>query len=469
MAEYDVEVRDLTKVFGTRVTAVRHVSFGIEKGSFFTLLGPSGSGKTTILRMIGGLERPTTGTVLIGGRDVTRLPPYERDTSMVFQSLALFPHLTVAGNIAFGLRMRKMENEVIDRRVADALDLVELPSKRYGARRINQLSGGERQRVALARALVTEPRVLLLDEPFGALDLKLRKQMQVETKKLQARLGITFVFVTHDQEEALTMSNVIGVINKGRVEQMGSSQEIYERPSTRFVASFIGDANILSGRVESLADGHARVKEASMEVVAMADQLTGGQEIYVSVRPEKVRVGSAAESCVNRFEGTVVEQVYIGQASKVTVQLGDGTRLVSNVQIADIGQSVPVGTRLRVGWDPENSVTIPMPSTEEEEAERKLARRDRAAQRRQVAAAKGQAFAARIAVFVGLPFLVAGLIIGVTAPDLLTSVAGYGIGVGVCAATFGFFALRIRKSRRLRAKAQRPVAAGPKAEPAQKR
>ncbi len=359
---YDVEVKGLSKVFDNKVTAVNNVSFGIEKGSFFTLLGPSGSGKTTILRMIGGLERPTQGRVLIGGRDVTDLPPYERDTSMVFQSLALFPHLSVAGNISFGLRMRKVPRDVIERRVNEALDLVELPHKKYGPRRITQLSGGERQRVALARALVTEPRVLLLDEPFGSLDLKLRKQMQVETKKLQRSLGITFVFVTHDQEEALTMSNVVGVINKGRVEQMGNSQGIYERPATRFVAGFIGDANVISGRVESVENGQARVKHDQLNIVAAGEGVKPGEDVYLSVRPEKIRVGVGAQECVNRFDGTVVDEVYVGLASKITIALDLGGRLIANVQIADIGRSVSVGTRVQVGWNPQNAILIHRPS-----------------------------------------------------------------------------------------------------------
>ena len=359
---YDVEVRDLTKVFDNSVVAVRGVSFGVEKGSFFTLLGPSGSGKSTILRMVGGLERPSKGRVFIGGKDVTRLPPYERDTSMVFQGLALFPHLNVSGNIAFGLRMRKVPKDVIAKRVDEALDLVALPHKKYGERRINQISGGERQRVALARALVTEPQVLLLDEPFGALDLKLRKQMQVETKKLQRTLGITFIFVTHDQEEALTMSNIVGVINRGRIEQIGNSHEIYERPSTRFVAGFIGEANIIRANVVELRTGNALMKHDRLEILAPADGLAVGEELFLSVRPEKVRVGSAAEGCLNRFEGTIVDEVYVGLSSKVTIQLDLGGRLVSRVQIADIGQSIPIGSHVVVGWDPGNAIVIRPPS-----------------------------------------------------------------------------------------------------------
>lgn len=358
MPEYDVEVRGLSKLFDNSVVAVNDVSFGIERGSFFTLLGPSGSGKSTILRMIGGLETPSNGRVLIGGRDVTELPPYERDTSMVFQSLALFPHLTVAGNIAFGLRMRKVPKDAVNKKVREALSLMELPPRKYGGRKITQLSGGERQRVALARALVTEPRVLLLDEPFGALDLKLRKQMQVETKKLQRRLGITFIFVTHDQEEALTMSNIIGVIDKGRIEQMGDAQGIYERPSTKFVAGFIGEANILTASVVEVRDGHAVVRHDAIEFVAQANGVAVGEAVYITVRPEKIRVGRDADACTNVFEGRVADEVYVGLASKVTVELDQGPRITANVQIADIGQSFEVGSRLRIGWNPANSVLV---------------------------------------------------------------------------------------------------------------
>jgi len=358
VGEIDVEVHNLTKVFDNSVVAVDDVSFGIEKGSFFTLLGPSGSGKSTVLRMIGGLETPTKGRVDIGGRDVTELPPYERDSSMVFQSLALFPHLTVAGNIAFGLRMRKVPKDAITSRVREALELVELPARRYGNRKITQLSGGERQRVALARALVTEPRVLLLDEPFGALDLKLRKQMQVETKKLQRRLGITFIFVTHDQEEALTMSNVIGVINRGKIEQMGNSKEIYERPSSKFVAGFIGEANILGGTVHAVQNGKVVIKHEGLDFLAASDGIAVGENVFSSIRPEKVRVGAEADRCENVFEGRVVDEVYVGLASRVTVELDQGPRITANVQIVDIGQAFQIGSRLKVGWRPSNVVLV---------------------------------------------------------------------------------------------------------------
>ncbi len=244
--DYDVELREVSKHFGS-IVAVDQVSLQIRRGEFFSLLGPSGCGKTTTLRMIGGLEYPTAGDVVLRGQVVTDVPPYRRATNMVFQHLALFPHLTVFENIAFGMRLKRVAPDLIARKVDEVLQLVDLPG--YGSREIHQLSGGQKQRVAIARALVNEPAVLLLDEPLGALDLKLRLQMQAELKALQQRVGTTFIYVTHDQGEALTMSDRIAVMNLGRVEQVATSQEIYARPQTRFVAAFIGEANFLEGRV----------------------------------------------------------------------------------------------------------------------------------------------------------------------------------------------------------------------------
>ena len=331
------------------------VSFTIERGRFFTLLGPSGSGKSTVLRMIGGLEKPTKGDVLLGGKKVTHLPPYRRNTSMVFQSLALFPHLDVAGNIAFGLKMRRQAADVIAKKVGEALALVELPG--YGKRRIWQLSGGERQRIALARALVTEPRVLLLDEPLGALDLKLRKAMQVELKKLQKRVGITFIFVTHDQEEALTMSDDIGIMNKGRVDQIGDARDIYERPATKFVASFIGETNLLDGTVADVG-ALARVDHGGIVSLAPGDGLEAGGRVTLAIRPEKVRVGPDAQSCENRFEGKVVDEVYTGASGKLIVELDSGHRVTAQVQIRNLGEFAAIGSRVTLGWRTENVVVV---------------------------------------------------------------------------------------------------------------
>src|SRR6202008_4916723 len=253
----EIRLTDLSKHF-REVRAVDRVSLDIRAGEFFSMLGPSGCGKTTTLRMIGGFELPTAGRIELRGRDVTTDPPDKRPVNMVFQNYALFPHLDVAGNIAFGLHRRSVEKSEIKRRVAEALDLVHLTG--YEKRKPNQLSGGQQQRVALARALVNRPNVLLLDEPLGALDLKLRKQLQVELKRVQTEVGITFVYVTHDQEEALTMSDRIAVMNRGRVEQLGTPEELYERPATPFVADFIGTTNLLRGTVEAIDGGSPPVR-----------------------------------------------------------------------------------------------------------------------------------------------------------------------------------------------------------------
>src|SRR5918999_2073613 len=256
----DVRLERVTKVFKD-VAAVDDVSLTIEEGQFFSLLGPSGCGKTTTLRMIGGFEEPSRGSIYLGGTEVTGLPPYKRDVNTVFQSYALFPHLNVYENVAYGLKRRKIGSDDIKRRVDEMLELVDLPA--FGSRRITQMSGGQQQRVALARALVNRPQVLLLDEPLGALDLKLRKQMQLELKSIQHELGLTFVYVTHDQEEALTMSDRIAVMNRGVVEQIADPEEIYERPRTTFVAGFIGVSNLMPGEVVSVNGDTAKVALAA--------------------------------------------------------------------------------------------------------------------------------------------------------------------------------------------------------------
>jgi len=355
MPEYDVEVRKLVKVFPNGVEAVKGVSFGIAPGRFFTLLGPSGSGKSTILRMIGGLEKPTRGDVYLGGRRVTGLPPYERDTSMVFQSLALFPHMSVAENIAFGLKMRHKPPELIQRRVKEMLELVELPG--YGSRRINQISGGERQRVALARALITEPKVLLLDEPLGALDQRLRKAMQVEIKNLQKQLGITFIFVTHDQEEALTMSDDVAILNRGMIEQLGNASAIYERPATKFVAGFIGDTNLLSGKVVRI-DGLAQVDHGGIRSLVAPEGLEVGKEVTLAIRPEKIRVGPEAQACQNVYQGRVVDEIYTGAEGKLVVAIDGGPKVTAEIQIRDIGSFVGIGTAVTIGWRSDNVVIV---------------------------------------------------------------------------------------------------------------
>ncbi|MDR7511813.1 MAG: ABC transporter ATP-binding protein, partial [Armatimonadota bacterium] len=326
--DVDVELREVSKHFGA-IVAVDRVSLAIRRGEFFSLLGPSGCGKTTTLRMIGGLEFPTAGEILLRGAVVTDLPAYRRATNMVFQHLALFPHLTVFENIAFGLRLRREPPSVIARKVDGVLQLVDLPG--YGGREIHQLSGGQKQRVAIARALVNEPAVLLLDEPLGSLDLKLRLAMQTELKALQHRVGTTFIYVTHDQGEALTMSDRIAVMNLGRVEQVATSQEIYARPRTRFVAGFIGEANFLDGRVAHAGPDGVLVAVNGLRVRAEAAPAPAGAAVTVSVRPEHVKLGVAADGAANRWTGRIEEVTFMGAVVRARVALDGGPRLVAEL------------------------------------------------------------------------------------------------------------------------------------------
>jgi spermidine/putrescine transport system ATP-binding protein len=315
-----VELRHVTKWFG-KVQAVRGVTLQIQGNEFFSLLGPSGCGKTTILRMVGGFERPTEGEVFLQGHRVNDIPPYRRDTNLIFQHLALFPHLDVFDNIAFGLRMRRLDRETIRQKVSRALELVDLAG--LDSRRIHQLSGGQRQRVAIARALVNEPAVLLLDEPLGSLDLRLRMQMQIELKEIQHRVGTTFIYVTHDQAEALTMSDRIAVMRDGQVEQVGTGRDVYERPRTRFVATFLGDSNLFEGRITAMDGDRVQVQTADLTVVAPAQPgVAPGATVSLCVRPERMRalhgVGAAAGAeqyentsavrvCSVTFKGSVIE------------------------------------------------------------------------------------------------------------------------------------------------------------------
>jgi spermidine/putrescine transport system ATP-binding protein len=337
---FAVEVRQVTKRFpgptgrpGSEVVAVDDVTLQIRDGEFFSMLGPSGCGKTTTLRMIAGFEHPTSGEIYIRGKPMGLTPPYQRNTNMVFQNYALFPHMNIARNVAFGLEMKKVPKADVDRRVREVLDMVRLPG--FGPRRPNQLSGGQQQRIALARALVNRPDVLLLDEPLGALDLKLRKEMQLELKTLQQEVGITFVYVTHDQEEALTMSDRIAVMHQGKVLQVGSPTEIYERPSRRFVADFIGDTNFLDGVVEQQQGDLVTVcVDGRLPVVAQAEQrLTPGARVTVAVRPEKIRLlphPSRGEH--NSFPVQVEQVVYVGTDTRFRVRLSDNVTLAVREQ-----------------------------------------------------------------------------------------------------------------------------------------
>ncbi len=327
MADLAVELRNVWKRFpgpgGEVVTAVKDVSLQIADGEFFALLGPSGCGKTTSLRMIAGFELPTEGDVLIHGRAMGKTPPYQRPVNTVFQSYALFPHMTIGENVAFGLQMKGVAKQEIRRRVGEALEMVRLSG--YEQRKPKQLSGGQQQRIALARALVNRPEVLLLDEPLGALDLKLRKEMQLELKKLQREVGITFVFVTHDQEEALTMSDRIAVMEAGVALQVGSANDIYEHPNCRFVADFIGDTNFLDGKIAEIESDRARVTmTGGVSVWAHTPQRVNvGQNVTVTVRPEKMHIRPAATD-VNQVIGRVTDVVYIGTDTHYGVVLDGG-------------------------------------------------------------------------------------------------------------------------------------------------
>jgi spermidine/putrescine transport system ATP-binding protein len=318
-----IELRSAVKRFGG-VTAVDHVSLTIGDGEFFSLLGPSGCGKTTTLRMIAGFEFPDAGDILLHGTSIGTTPPHQRRVNTVFQSYALFPHMTVAGNIGFGLEMQRVAPTERERRVREALELVRLAD--YGGRWPRQLSGGQQQRVALARALINRPEVLLLDEPLGALDQKLRKEMQLELKRMQERVGITFIFVTHDQEEALSMSDRIAVMHHGRVLQIGTPTAIYERPNCRFVADFIGDTNFLDGRITANRAGHAVITtDDGLVITGTSDRsLTIGSTATVSLRPEKARltVDVPPGDIANCFATTVDRVDYIGSDTRMLVRIG---------------------------------------------------------------------------------------------------------------------------------------------------
>ncbi len=354
MAEADITLRRVTKRFGEAI-AVNDVSFEIRRGEFFALLGPSGCGKTTTLRMIAGFEFPTSGEILIRDRVVNNVPAYRRATNMVFQQLALFPHLDVYDNVAFGLRIKRLPRSEIRDRVKRALEMVELPG--YGSRRINQLSGGQQQRIAIARALVNEPAVLLLDEPLGALDLKLRLQMQLELKALQHRLGTTFVYVTHDQGEALTMADRIAVMNQGWVEQLGRSEEVYNRPRTTFVATFIGDTNLFEAQVDQRSGHECFLTAGPLRFVAQGDGLAPGDRVHVSLRPEKLRLGRALDPGMNVQSAHVRDTTFMGSIRRYVVVLPGEQEFVVQASDDTEAQFSP-GDEVAVGWAPDSAVLI---------------------------------------------------------------------------------------------------------------
>ncbi len=345
-----VRLEGVVKRFNT-VTAVDGLDLQVAGGEFFSMLGPSGCGKTTTLRIIAGFEQPDEGSVFLEGRSVENTPPYHRNVNTVFQSYALFEHLSVWDNVAFGPRRRKVPEAEIRKRVGDMLELVRLKPKATSMPR--QLSGGQQQRVALARALVNLPAVLLLDEPLGALDLQLRKQMQIELKQIQRTVGITFVYVTHDQEEALTMSDRIAVMNEGVLQQCGTPEEIYEQPANAFVAGFIGISNLLSGEVEGQG---VRLQTGQLIPAELGSGIVAGETVFVCVRPEKLRLGPQEDGHVS-VEGTVVETVYLGTATQYMVELAPGLRLVAienNVHTARSDDRLARGSHVTIGWLPEH-------------------------------------------------------------------------------------------------------------------
>ena len=354
MKETAVELVDVTKRFA-EVVAVDDVSLTIEDGEFFSLLGPSGCGKTTTLRMIAGLETVTEGEILLRGETMKEIPPFRRPVNTVFQNYALFPHLSVERNVSFGLEMKKVPKEEIKPRVAEALEMVRMAD--LAKRRPNQLSGGQQQRIAVARALVNRPEVLLLDEPLGALDLKLRKAMQLELKQLQEQVGITFIYVTHDQEEALTMSDRIAVMDGGKVLQLGSPEEIYERPNTRFVADFIGETNILEGTAEAIngesidvsLEGQATVKAHCNVPVKL------GQAVGVIIRPEQFSLGENS-----MLKGRVEEMIYIGTDTRYIIRLTDKTSVTVREQNLDRSRDrmYQKGDEVGLKWDPAQALVL---------------------------------------------------------------------------------------------------------------
>ena len=359
-----IALREVRKLYG-RVVAVDNVSLTVAKGEFLTLLGPSGCGKTTTLRLIGGFELPSAGEVCIDGVPMDNRPPYRRNVNTVFQNYALFPHLSVGQNVAYGLAMRRVPRGEQKRRVAEALELVRLPHVEQ--RKPHELSGGQQQRVALARALVNRPAVLLLDEPLGALDLKLRKAMQLELKALNREVGATFVYVTHDQEEALTMSDRIAVMNEGRILQVGAPEEIYERPVNRFVADFVGQTNFLNGRLVAIDGGAAVVEVPGAGTVRAippaGDEPMAGRAVTVAVRPERVLLvgdGGLPEAEANVLHGVVAEVVYLGTHSQILVRLPAGESVVVHRQnAAGAGEPMPrPGDAVRLGFAPAGATVL---------------------------------------------------------------------------------------------------------------
>jgi spermidine/putrescine transport system ATP-binding protein len=363
MAGGEVQLVDLVKRFGD-FTAVDGINLKVAPGEFFSLLGPSGCGKTTTLRMIAGFERPTEGQVVLDGSDVATVPPHKRNVNTVFQNYALFPHLNVEKNVSFGLRYKDTSKAESERMVGRALDLVRLSG--YQKRRPNQLSGGQQQRVALARALILNPAVLLLDEPLGALDAKLRKALQIELKSIQEEVGITFIYVTHDQEEALTMSDRIAVMSNGRIEQIGPPKEVYEEPSTAYVADFLGVSNLMDATAHGPAEDGCRVRFGAFELIAGQGEPDAHGDVKLSIRPERVDLEEAGTDGPNRIPGMVERLVYVGSTLQVIVNLAPGDKLQALLQ--NEGGTLPYeqGTAVSVHLPPDALRVLPQGEVSEE-------------------------------------------------------------------------------------------------------
>ncbi|MEO9180793.1 MAG: ABC transporter ATP-binding protein [Acidimicrobiales bacterium] len=363
----------VTKIFAG-APAVDNLNLEIYEGEFFSLLGPSGCGKTTSLRMLGGFEEPSSGRILLGGRDVTYQAPYNRDVNTVFQSYALFPHLNVYDNVAFGLRRQKLDKAEISRRVGALLELVDLPN--FEKRSAKQLSGGQQQRVALARALVNEPKLLLLDEPMSALDAKLRRQMQIELKRIQTQVGITFLYVTHDQEEAMTMSDRLAVMRNGKIEGIGSPHDVYDSPSTEFVATFLGASNLLAGTVTGEEGSHTVVKLNDATVVRVptvrVPNLDGSREVKIGVRPEKITIGADATSIAtdhNTLRGRVRVSTFTGVGNQYLVDTESGVEVTVYAQNIGQASGPRSGESVTLSWPVEHTFAVrPMVMTTKDQA-----------------------------------------------------------------------------------------------------
>ena len=356
-----VSLTNVMKTFSDH-TAVDNINLDAKQGEFLTLLGPSGCGKTTTLRMIAGFEEPTSGNIVLNGENVSHKSPYERDVNTVFQSYALFPHMNIFNNIAFGLKIKKLSKEDIKRKVKEALRLVRLEG--YENRMPNEISGGQKQRVAIARAIVNNPKVLLLDEPLGALDLKLRKEMQIELKQLQQKLGITFIYVTHDQEEALILSDRIAVMNKGKIEQIGTPNEIYERPKTKFVASFIGETNLFDATVSDISPNEIKlILETNDEIIIKdsslkTESLTKESKISIAIRPEKMRLSYLPIDEKNRLSGKIKDRIYVGSINKTIVTLSNAREIIINETMDTSLDLNKENNNVYISWKYEDGVVI---------------------------------------------------------------------------------------------------------------